>query len=56
MYPVAGAWIRNAALAASYVAAAEDEDVHQHHLTAAIRREYGKASLPYPGDPPRRTP
>lgn len=56
MYPVAGAWIRNAALAASYVAAAADEDVHQHHLTAAIRREYGKASLPYPGDPPRRTP
>jgi SpoVK/Ycf46/Vps4 family AAA+-type ATPase len=55
MYPVPGAWIRNAALAAAFVAASEGEDVHQHHLTAAVRREYGKASLPYPGDPPRRT-
>ena len=56
MYPVPGGWIRNAALAAAYVAAADGGDVHQHHLTAAVRREYGKASLPYPGDPPRRTP
>jgi hypothetical protein len=56
MYQIPGGWIRNAAVAASFVAAAAGSDVHQHHLTAAVRREYGKASLPFPGEPPRRTP
>jgi hypothetical protein len=55
MYQVPGGWIRNAAVAASFVAAAAGLDVHQHHLTAAVRREYGKALLPFPGEPPRRT-
>ena len=56
MYPIAGGSIRNAAVAAAFVAAAAGEDViHLHHLTAAVRREYGKASLPYPGEPPRRS-
>lgn len=55
MYQVPGGWIRNAAVAAAFVAAAAGQDVQQHHLTAAVRREYGKASLPFPGEPPRRT-
>jgi hypothetical protein len=54
MYPVPGGWIRNAALTAAFAAAAAGDDVHQHHLIAAVRREYGKAALPFPGEPPRR--
>jgi hypothetical protein len=54
MYPVPGGWIRNAALAASFAAAAAGDGVHQHHLIAAVRREYAKAALPFPGEPPRR--
>lgn len=55
MYPVPGGWIRNAALAAAFAAAAEHEDgIHRRHLIAAVRREYAKAALPFPGEPPRR--
>ena len=34
--------------------AAPTASVHQHHLIAAVRREYAKAALPFPGEPPRR--
>jgi hypothetical protein len=54
MYPVPGGWIRNAALTAAFAAAAGGEAVHEHHLIAAVRREYAKAALPFPGEPPRR--
>jgi SpoVK/Ycf46/Vps4 family AAA+-type ATPase len=55
MYPVPGGWIRNAALAAAFAAAAGHEAcIHQHHLIATVRREYAKAALPFPGEPPRR--
>jgi hypothetical protein len=54
LYPVPGGWIRNAAIAAAFLAAAGDELVRQEHLVAAMRREYGKASKPFPGTPPPR--
>ena len=54
MYPVPGGWIRNAALTAAFAAAASGDDIHQHHLVSAVRREYAKAALPFPGEPPRR--
>lgn len=54
MYPVPGGWIRNASIAASFLAARCDGRVHQNHLVAAMRREYLKAALPFPGEPPRR--
>ncbi len=54
MYPVSGGWIRNAALAAAFAAAAAGDRLHEHHLIAAVRREYAKVALPFPGEPPRR--
>jgi len=54
MYPVPGGWIRNAALTAAFAAAGAGDAIHQHHLIAAVRREYAKAALPFPGEPPRR--
>jgi SpoVK/Ycf46/Vps4 family AAA+-type ATPase len=54
MYPVPGGWIRNAALAAAFLAAEADGQICQHHLVAAVRREYLKAAVPFPGEPPRR--
>lgn len=54
MYPVPGGWIRNAALAAAFLAAESDGHIRQHHLIAAVRREYLKATVPFPGEPPRR--
>lgn len=41
-YPLAGAGIRRAALAAAYLAAAADEPISMTHLHQAIRREYQK--------------
>lgn len=54
LYPVAGAAIRNASIAAAFVAASEDRPINQHHLIAAVRREYAKAAMPFPGEPSRR--
>ena len=54
MYPVPGGWIRNAAIAAAFLAAADGEPVGQGHVSAAVRREYDKAALAFPGDPPAR--
>jgi hypothetical protein len=55
MYAMPGGWIRNAAVAAAFLAAADGEPIGQRHLTAAVRREYDKAALPFPGEPPRRS-
>jgi ATP-dependent 26S proteasome regulatory subunit len=54
LYPIPGGWIRNAALAAAFVAAAAGDRIRQAHLVASVRREYEKAPLPFPGEPPRR--
>jgi hypothetical protein len=54
MYPVPGGWIRNAAIAAAFLAADAQSPIEQNHLVAAMRREYLKAALPFPGEPPRR--
>ncbi|MEU2393270.1 AAA family ATPase [Streptomyces sp. NPDC007369] len=50
-YPVPGGWIRNAAIGAAFRAADEAGPVRQAHLADAMRREYGKAGRPFPGDP-----
>lgn len=54
LYPVPGAWIRNASVAAAFGAAADHKPISQQHLVAAMRREYAKASQTFPGEPPRR--
>ncbi|MGH3991019.1 MAG: ATP-binding protein, partial [Pseudonocardiaceae bacterium] len=54
LYPIPGGWIRNAAIAAAFLAAAAGSPIGQHHLVAAVRREYAKAALPFPGEPLRR--
>jgi len=54
LYPVPGAWIRNTAVASAFAAAAGGSAISQDHLVDAMRREYAKASLPFPGVPPRR--
>lgn len=54
LYPIPGGWIRNAAVAAAFAAAASGEPITQRNLTEAVRREYLKASTPFPGEPPRR--
>jgi hypothetical protein len=53
-YPVPGGWIRNAAVGAAFVAAAAGDRIGLSHLVAAMRREYAKAAMPFPGDLPRR--
>ncbi len=56
LYAVPGAWIRNSVVAAAYTAASTGGLIGQAHLVAAIRREFGKAALPFPGEPLRRKP
>ena len=54
MYPVAGGWIRNAAIAAAFRAAAAGSEVRTEHVVGALRREFAKAASPFPGELPRR--
>jgi ATPase family associated with various cellular activities (AAA) len=54
LYPVPGAWIRNAAIGAAFLAAAGGGPVRQEDLLASVRREYAKASRPAPEEPPAR--
>jgi hypothetical protein len=56
LYPVPGAWIRNVSVGGAFAAAADGGVITQEHLVNAMRREYAKASLPFPGAPPRRRP
>ena len=42
LYPIAGGWIRNAAVAAAFFAATTGGAIAQHHLVAAVRREYAE--------------
>jgi hypothetical protein len=48
-YPVVGAFIRNAATAAGFLAAANDKIIKQDHFIQAIRREYVKSGRAFPG-------
>ncbi len=52
LYPLSGALIRNASVAAAFVAAAEGGAITRHHLVRAVRREYQKAGRAFPGLPP----
>jgi hypothetical protein len=56
LYELSGALIRNAALAAAFLAATEPADdlrvIGAAHLTHAIRREHVKAGLAFPGPMP----
>jgi hypothetical protein len=54
LYPIPGGWIRNAAIAAAFAAAASGDPITERSLAEAVRREYLKASTPFPGEPPRR--
>jgi ATP-dependent 26S proteasome regulatory subunit len=51
LYPIPGGWIRNAAVAAAFLAASEQVPIGQRHLVLAVRREYAKAVRPFPGEP-----
>jgi hypothetical protein len=49
LYPVVGAVIRNAAVAAAFLAAAEESPLQRRHFIHALRREYEKAGRSFPG-------
>jgi hypothetical protein len=51
LYPIPGGWIRNAAVAAGFLAASEKAPISRKHLVLAVRREYAKAVRPFPGEP-----
>lgn len=51
LYPVVGGVIRNAAVAAAFLAAADGAPIDRGHFVHAIRREYVKAGRPFPGVP-----
>jgi SpoVK/Ycf46/Vps4 family AAA+-type ATPase len=51
LYPIVGALIRNAAVAAGFLAAAEGGPITRSHLVRAVRREYEKSGRAFPGVP-----
>jgi hypothetical protein len=51
LYPIVGGLIRNASVAAGFLAAAADAPIGRHHLVGAIRREYDKSAKAFPGAP-----
>lgn len=53
-YAISGAQIRNAALAAAFLAAADAGQIAQRHFLAAIAREFEKAGRAHPGFPAGR--
>ena len=53
-YAISGAQIRNAALGAAFLAAAEGDQLRQRHFLLAIAREYEKAGKAHPGQPPHK--
>jgi hypothetical protein len=54
LYPVTGGVIRNAALAAAFLAAADEQPIRADHVFTAIQREYEKAGRSFPGRPRSR--
>ena len=51
LYPVVGGVIRNAAVAAGFLAARDGVPIDRRHFIHAIRREYAKAGRSFPGAP-----
>ncbi len=51
LYPVVGAVVRNAAVAAGFLAARDGSPISREHLISAVRREYDKQGRPFPGRP-----
>lgn len=51
LYPVVGGVIRNAAVAAGFLAARDGVPIDRLHFIHAIRREYAKAGRSFPGAP-----
>lgn len=51
-HSIVGGLIRNAAVAAAFLAAQEDVPISQQHFTRAVRREYEKAGKAYRELPP----
>ncbi len=52
-YPLSGGLIRNAAVAAAFLAATDATPITGEHLIHAVRREFAKAGQNFPGPPPR---
>jgi hypothetical protein len=50
-FPVVGGFIRNAAVAAAFRAAADGSPITRNHLVHAVRREYDKTGRAFPGFP-----
>lgn len=55
-YAIAGAQIKNAALAAAFLAASGQQRIAQRHFLWAIEREFDKAGRAHPGFPPQHVP
>jgi ATPase family protein associated with various cellular activities (AAA)/winged helix domain-containing protein len=51
LYPIVGGLIRNAAVAAGFLASAADSAITRNHLVRAVRREYEKLGRAFPGAP-----
>ncbi|MGE3308997.1 MAG: ATP-binding protein [Limisphaerales bacterium] len=51
LYPVVGGFIRNATVAAAFLAAADGCRIGRSHFLRAIRREYEKSGRAFPGFP-----
>ncbi|WP_224360824.1 ATP-binding protein [Hyalangium versicolor] len=51
LYPISGGLIRNAAVAAAFLAAAQATPITRHHLVRAVWREYAKSGRAFPGIP-----
>jgi hypothetical protein len=51
LYPIVGGLIRNASVAAGFLAAAAGTAISRNHLVGAIRREYEKSGKSFPGVP-----
>lgn len=51
LYPVVGGVIRNAAVAAGFLAARDGVPLDRRHFVHAVRREYAKAGRSFPGAP-----
>jgi hypothetical protein len=50
-FPVVGALIRNAAVAAGFLAAADGTPIRREHVVRAMQREYQKSGRAFPGLP-----
>ena len=51
LYPISGGLVRNAAVAAAFLAAAAGSGITRAHLVGAIAREYAKSGKAFPGAP-----